>query len=58
MPPNHNRSVGLLRSARISSLGVRLAASTPINLRISSLSVIDLELRGKTPPPLDILALS
>ena len=58
MPPNHKRSTGALRMARISAAGSSAAAVMPSRARICGDSGIDFWLRGNTPPPGDNFAVS
>ena len=54
MPPNHNRSTGAARIARISASGSAVSAVSPSARRTSGESGISFWLRGNTPPPAEI----
>ena len=60
MPPFHSRSTGARRIADINSFGLIEVASPsiPSASRASADSGIDFALRGHTPPPLAISAVS
>jgi hypothetical protein len=58
MPPNHNRPTSARRIALITSAGVASVLAMPSMARTSSESRIDFALRGYTPPPREISALS
>jgi hypothetical protein len=58
IPPFQRRSTGAARIARMTSLGVNASASTPRRSRTCGESGIDLALRGKTPPPAEIVPAS
>ncbi len=58
MPPFQSRSTGSFRIARIMSVGVAFAASTPSSARACEESAISLALRGNTPPPFEIVRVS
>ena len=58
MPPNHNRSTGALRIARMISVGDAVALSSPIAATASGGSVTDFWLRETMTPPFDSFDLS
>ena len=58
MPPNQSRSAGALRIAEIKLAGSISSTAMSSASRISGVSGIDFWVRGKTPPPFEIKALS
>ena len=58
MPPFHSRSTGARRIARITSVGGSDSSLMPSASRACGDSGIDFAVRGKTPPPSEIIARS
>ena len=58
MPPNQTRSTGAFRIAEMSAVGSISSSVMPSAAFTSGVRRIVLALRGKTPPPAEISALS
>ena len=54
MPPNQSSSISARSMAWTSSFGVTLSLAMPKRVFISGVTLMDLALRSKMPPPLEI----